>query len=104
MASPAWILWWPPTPHEDHIGGLIAILNDIPVKQILDSGQVHTAPSFETYLNLIDQKNISYNTAQRGQTINLDPKLEIEVLSPPATLFPDDLNQNSIVLKITPGA
>jgi competence protein ComEC len=88
-------------PHEDHIGGLIAILNNIPVKQILDSGQVHTAPSFETYLNLIDQKNISYNTAQRGQTVNLDPKLKIEVLSPPATLFQDDLNQNSIVLKIT---
>jgi competence protein ComEC len=88
-------------PHEDHIGGLIAILNDIPVKQILDSGQVHTAPPFEAYLKLIDQKNIPFNTAQRGQSINLDTKLKIEVLSPPATLFQDDLNQNSIVLKIT---
>jgi competence protein ComEC len=88
-------------PHEDHIGGMITILNDIPVKQILDSGQTHTAPSFETYLKLIDQKNIRFDTAQKGQTINLDPNIEIEVLSPPATLFSDDLNQNSIVLKVT---
>ncbi|RQW79515.1 MAG: MBL fold metallo-hydrolase [Methanothrix sp.] len=88
-------------PHEDHIGGLITILKDIPVKQVLDSGQTHTAPSFETYLNLIDQKGIPFETAQRGQTINLDPNLKIEVLSPPATLFSDDLNQNSVVLKVT---
>jgi len=26
-------------PHEDHIGGLLAVLNDFPVGQVLDSGQ-----------------------------------------------------------------
>ncbi|MHB8118106.1 MAG: MBL fold metallo-hydrolase [Methanothrix sp.] len=56
-------------PHEDHIGGLITILNDIPIKQVLDSGQVHTIPTFENYLNLIDQKGIPYSTAERSQTI-----------------------------------
>ncbi|MFZ2471341.1 MAG: MBL fold metallo-hydrolase [Methanothrix sp.] len=88
-------------PHDDHIGGLITILNDIPVKQVLDSGQTHTTQTFENYLNLIDQKNILFSTAERGQTIDLDPAIKIEVLSPPATLFSDDLNQNSIVLKVT---
>jgi len=88
-------------PHEDHIGGLIFILNDIPVKQVLDSGQVHTAPSFETYLDLIDKKNIPFDTAQRSQTINLDPNLKIEVLSPPKSQYQDDINENSIVLKVT---
>jgi beta-lactamase superfamily II metal-dependent hydrolase len=88
-------------PHEDHIGGLITILNDIPIKQVLDSGQTHTAPSFENYLNLIDQKGIPFAVAERGQTIDLDPSLKIEVLSPPATLFAGDLNQNSVVLRVT---
>jgi beta-lactamase superfamily II metal-dependent hydrolase len=87
-------------PHEDHIGGLIDILNDIPIKQVLDSGQTHTAPSFENYLNLIDRKNIPFSIAERGQTIDLDPSLKIEVLSPTSTPF-DDLNENSIVLKVT---
>jgi len=88
-------------PHDDHIGGLITILKDFPINQVLDSGQAHTTQTFSTYLNLIDQKNIPFETAQRGQTIDLDPAIEIEVLSPPSTLFQDDLNQNSIVLKIT---
>lgn len=88
-------------PHDDHIRGLIPLLKDFPIKQVLDSGQSHTTQTFSTYLNLIDQKNIPFETAQRGQTIDLDPAIKIEVLSPPSTLFQDDLNQNSIVLKIT---
>ena len=88
-------------PHEDHIGGLITILRDFPIKQVLDSGQPHSSQVYETFLTLIDQKNISYNVAQRGQKINLDTNLKIDVLSPPPTLFSDDLNQNSIVLKVT---
>lgn len=88
-------------PHDDHICGLLTIFNDFPVGQVLDSGQEHTTSTFETYLNLIDQKNIPFSTAERGQTIDLDPSLKIEVLSPPATLFEGNLNQNSIVLKVT---
>jgi beta-lactamase superfamily II metal-dependent hydrolase len=80
-------------PHDDHIGGLITILKDFPIKQVLDSGQSHTTQTFSTYLNLIDQKNIPFETAQRGQTIDLDPAIEIEVLSPSSTLFQDDLTR-----------
>ena len=88
-------------PHSDHIGGLLTVLNDFTVGQVLDSGQTHTTQTFENYLNLIDQKNIPFSTAERGQTIDLDPSLRIEVLSPPATLFVGDLNQNSVVLRVT---
>ena len=87
-------------PHSDHVGGLIAVLNDIPVKQVLDIGQAHPSPLYETFLTLINQKNIPYKNPQQGQTIDLDPNLKIEVLNPPATQFTDDLNQNSIVLKV----
>jgi competence protein ComEC len=90
-------------PHEDHIGGLITILKDLPVKQVLDSGQPHSSQVYEKFLTLIDQKNILYNVAQRGQKITLDKDLMIDVLSPPPTLFSGDLNQNSIVLKVTYG-
>jgi competence protein ComEC len=88
-------------PHEDHIGGLTTILKDFPVKQVLDSAQPHPSQNYETFLTLTDQKKILYNVAQRGQKINLDTNLKIEVLSPPKKLFLDDLNQNSIVLKVT---
>jgi beta-lactamase superfamily II metal-dependent hydrolase len=89
-------------PHDDHIGGLLTILNDLRVGQVLDSGQTHTSQTFQNYLDLIDRKNIPFSTAERGQTIDLDPAIKIDVLSPPATHFAgDDLNQNSVVLKVT---
>jgi len=90
-------------PHEDHIGGLLTVLNDFTVRQVLDSGQEHTAPSFDTYLNLIDRKNIPFAVAERGQKVDLDPGLKIEVLSPPIAHFINDLNENSVVLKVTYG-
>lgn len=88
-------------PHSDHVGGLITVLNDIPVKQVLDIGQAHPSPIYETFLTLINQKNVPYRNPQPGQTIDLDPNLKIEVLNPPPAQFADDLNQNSIVLKVT---
>lgn len=88
-------------PHSDHVGGLITILNDFPVKRVLDSGQTQTTPTYETFLNLVDQKNIPYKTPKKGQTIDFDPDLKIEVLNPPSNPFTDDLNQDSIVLKVT---
>jgi beta-lactamase superfamily II metal-dependent hydrolase len=63
-------------PHEDHIGGMITILNDIPIKQVLDSGQAHTSQTYENFLTLIDQKNIPFDVAERGQTIDLDPQTQ----------------------------
>lgn len=89
-------------PHSDHIGGLITILSDFKVKEVMDSGQVHTSKTYENFLTLIDQKNIPYRAAERGQTIDLDPYIKIEVLSPPPPSSRlKDLNENSIVLKIT---
>lgn len=88
-------------PHSDHIGGLLTVLNDFQVGQVLDSGQVHTTQTYEDFLTLVDQKNIPFAVAERGQTIDLDPAIKIEIFSPPTTPFPSDLNQNSVVLKVT---
>lgn len=90
-------------PHSDHIGGLITILKAFPVTQVLDNGQAQSSQTYENFLTVIDQKNIAYKVAKRGQKINLDPKLEIDVLNPPSALFGDNLNENSIVLRITYG-
>lgn len=87
-------------PHADHIGGLLTVLREFPVKKVVDSGQPHSSRTYEQYLTLIDEKNIPYSVAARGQYINLSPDITIRVLSPPASGLAGDLNQNSIVLKI----
>lgn len=89
-------------PHEDHIGGMAAVLNTFTVKQFIDSGYPHTTSTYENMLNHIDKKNIPFKTVKSGDTISLDPVISIAVLNPQAT-FSNDINENSVVMKITNG-
>jgi beta-lactamase superfamily II metal-dependent hydrolase len=114
-------------PHDDHIGGLIAVLEDFPVKQAMDNGENDSSLIYKRFRSLMEKKKISYAPAYAGQEIDLDPALKIEVLWPPqgglsgwANLsrhsamknpwesivlraFSGDMNQNSMVLRITYG-
>lgn len=91
-------------PHADHIGGLLTVLREYPVKVVYDSGMPHTTQTYEEYLTLIDQKNIRYIVPQPGDVIDLGTGLTVQVLSPPpGGIAGGDLNENSIVLKITFG-
>lgn len=88
--------------HPDHIGGLLTVLNNFEVKRALDSGEARTPKAYETYLNLINKKNIVHSIAQAGQTIDFDSAVKIEVLSPPPTPF-DNTDDNSVILKVIYG-
>lgn len=90
-------------PHSDHIGGMQNVLDTFPVGQVLDSGIPHSSVLYERFLETIDKKNIPYRVAVQGDTIDLDPALRIVVLSPPEKRFGDDLNTNSIMLRISYG-
>jgi competence protein ComEC len=90
-------------PHSDHIGGMQKVLAAFPVGQVLDSGLPHTSSTYEHFLETIEQKNIPYRVAEQGQTIDIDPALTIFVLSPPKERFGDDLNTNSVVLRVSYG-
>jgi competence protein ComEC len=90
-------------PHSDHIGGMQEVLAAFPVGQVLDSGIPHTSSTYEHFLETIEQKKIPYRVAEQGQTIDIDPSLTIFVLSPPKERVGDDLNTNSIVLRISYG-
>lgn len=90
-------------PHSDHIGGMQKVLAAFPVGQVLDSGLPHTSSTYVHFLETVEQENIPYRVAARGQTIDLDPALRIFVLSPPAERSGDDPNTNSVVLRISYG-
>lgn len=87
-------------PHADHIGGLLTVLKEFPVKQVLDSGIAHPTQTYESYLTLIDQKNIPYTVAEAGQAIDLGPDVKVQVLAPRVPPIENSINENSIVLKI----
>jgi beta-lactamase superfamily II metal-dependent hydrolase len=88
-------------PHSDHIGGMNEIINDFQIDHFIDSGYVHTTQTYENMLTTIDQKDIPFEVARAGQTIDFDPAVDIEILNPGNTTSSDDLNENSVVLKVT---
>jgi len=90
-------------PHADHIGGMSVILDEFPIGNFIDSGYPHTTKTYEDMLNKIDSKNIPFTTVKRGDKIDFASGITVEVLNPGSSYFTDDLNQNSVVLKVTDG-
>ncbi|MEM3677059.1 MAG: ComEC/Rec2 family competence protein [Candidatus Bathyarchaeia archaeon] len=93
-------------PHSDHIGGLITVLERFNVGLVVDSGQVHPTRIFEDYLKVIDERNIPFRVGREGDRLDLDPEVQVIVMSPPAVPFKDtgsDLDANCLVLKVIYG-
>ena len=86
-------------PHADHIGGLLTITNKYPIGQFIDSGVLHTTQTYEDMLTTIDNKDIPFHVAERGEYVDLGPGVEIQILNP-GNEQSEDLNENSVVLRI----
>jgi beta-lactamase superfamily II metal-dependent hydrolase len=89
-------------PHADHIGGLINVLDVIPVKEVIDPGVVHTTKTFEDYLTLIDKKDIKFTEGRAGMSRDLGNGALMDILHPTSPSS-SHLNDASIVVKITFG-
>jgi beta-lactamase superfamily II metal-dependent hydrolase len=90
-------------PHADHIGGLINVIKNANVGQIIDSGQVHTTQTFEDLLDAIYAAQIPLRSVREGDSINIDPHVKLDVLNPPGSLpvgtnNEDVFNDNSVVI------
>ena len=90
-------------PHSDHIGGMQKVIAAFPVGRVLDTGLPQPSSTYEHFLESIDEKHIPYQVAVQGQAIEIDPALRVVVLSPPQERTGDDLNDNSVVLRISYG-
>ncbi|MDK2890349.1 MAG: competence protein ComEC [Methanoculleus sp.] len=88
--------------HSDHIGGLADVVSAYPVGRFVDAAQPHPTATYENLLALVEELGIPYTAAERGQTIALDPDLEILILNPSPQPF-GNVNEDSVVLKMTYG-
>ena len=86
----------------DHIGGYQAVLSQFSVAHFYDPGYPDTTATYEKLLTTIDQKNIKYTTPTAGQTIDLDPAVRIDVLSPNRKNT-GGTNDNMLVLRLSYG-
>jgi len=86
-------------PDYDHIGGLVDVMREVEVKQVLDSGKLHHTRTYARYLNEIRKQDILFNLATEKDEVRLDSELTINVLN--THKKGKNSNQSSIVLKMT---
>lgn len=89
-------------PHADHIGGMRTVVNSLDIGEVYMPKAVSNSKTFEKLLTAISDKGLQINTAKAGKTIYSDDQLEITILSPIRDEY-DDLNNYSVVIKITYG-
>lgn len=85
-------------PDYDHIGGLVEVMKEVDVKQVIDSGKLHHTRTYARYLSEIRKRDILFNLAMEGDVIDLDPELAIRILNTYGK--GRNSNQSSIVLKV----
>jgi competence protein ComEC len=86
--------------HEDHLGGIIYILDNFKVSRVMDNGaSCERSVIFDKYLRAIKTKKIRREIIGEGDAINFDGG-KIFVLNPGKDQGIADCNENSIVLKI----
>lgn len=88
--------------HEDHIGGLVDILDSsLTINEVLVNNQSHTSATYTNFITLAESHNLT--VAQRGQTFNLTETANLTVYNPVQPLEFSDLNDNSITVKLQAG-
>ncbi len=88
--------------HADHIGGMINVMQELAVEEVIDPAVVHTTRTFEDYLTLIDQKDMLFTEGRAGMQRTIGNGKLLEILHPknPSS---HHLNDSSVVVKLTYG-
>lgn len=86
-------------PHEDHIGGLINVIDNFPIKEAYYPNKAHTTVTFERFITGINNSKAKRVRAIKGREISVDPDISLVILSPSDRDY-KDLNHYSVVTKL----
>lgn len=91
-------------PHEDHIGGMSKVIKHFKIKNFIcpKTVQIQTTPSFRAMINALKVNNIKIQQPIPGEGLNLGKDINCLILAPNSSYY-EDLNNYSIVIKITYG-
>jgi competence protein ComEC len=87
-------------PHDDHVMGLIGVLQRYKVEKILYTGVTHTAPNYIKWLETVRDQKIPMVIIDRPQTINFGTDCDLDILYPNKPMLGQtisNLNNSSIV-------
>jgi len=88
-------------PHEDHIGGLISVLESVPVKSVYMPDASHTTAAYQDFIKAVENSGAPVIKAKVGTTIPVDElDMNMIFLAPNSKQY-ENLNDYSAVLKVS---
>jgi len=112
-----WLPWWQRRidvvllthPHEDHVAGLVAVLERFRVGLIVEPGRDYPNPTYDRFVALAQaEPRAAYALARAGQVVHLDATSALSIMYPSpadaaAPLPEGDINNGSIVAELGSG-
>jgi competence protein ComEC len=88
--------------HDDHVGGLPAVMGALAPDLLLDPAQPMGTPQYLDLLRAADEDGVSWRAARAGDTVRLD-SVTLAVLHPTEAWVATHLdpNENSVVVRLT---
>ncbi len=92
-------------PHADHIGGMATVINSFNIGEIWAPQATTNTRTFENFLDAVSNKGLQINSGSKGKNIVAPgtTNYSIEILGPSDTLSSDDMNDYSLIIRVTFG-
>jgi competence protein ComEC len=93
-------------PRQGHLLGMLDALGHYHVNQAGDAGMLHPSATYASWRATLEQRGIPYHQLRQGATIQIEPGVALQVLSPGPVLSKDQQNEdtNALILRlISPG-
>lgn len=86
----------------DHCGGLLYVMQEIKVKNIIIGKQYEDSKNYEKFLEIVKEKNINLKYVEAGNRIKIENALRFDVIWPYSKemIAENAINNNSLVCKL----
>nr|WP_286670599.1 DNA internalization-related competence protein ComEC/Rec2 [Fodinibius salsisoli] len=91
-------------PHADHIGGMVELLQQVPIDTIYNSGVAYDSDLFKRYQQLAAEKNVPVIGLQAGESLTLEPGISLLVYGPNAEATSSNINNQSLIFEMIYGS
>lgn len=90
-------------PHDDHMKGLITVFQEMQADRLVVADNFLKSREVQPLLDLAAKSQVLLIPVSKGQEITLDQEVKLIILSPPKQSTPEeeDVNDNSLVIKLT---
>ena len=88
----------------DHVGGILTLLNTLCVKKVVISKQYEMTDNYKKFLKIISDKKIQVEIVKAGDKIKVEQNIYFDILWPSEDFITDNaINNNAIVAKLIYG-